>query len=365
MSLNFPHNLLFKINSIEDNSGYSKKKPFSLKKPVFAEEEQESKNNIFKEKKIENNIEINNKNDLFNPFIFNKNAMINSGEDISYKMTFDTLSNINITYPYSFNFPNITDLKFKNPNINNIINLGQSKLESNESPKSNSKLKKKRKFNKFKVSYVENKTKSNYKLTHKRKYKPDDIRKKIKARFHKSIKNIINENLKKAGSKYFFSFLPQIFISSISRQKNYQVLDFTYRQLLETDFVSNIDESKYKNKNVDYSKYKNNLKVLEYLDTHPDICKASGFDIMGSMKYKDLLDQYFNSDEFDKAILRLKEENEEEDYIEEYKNKAKSYVKFFSSLSSSKIINNDKLFDINTIENDEDIDEDKDDSKDN
>ena len=173
--------------------------------------------------------------------------------------------------------------------------------------------------------------------------------------------NIINENLKKAGSKFFFSFLPQIFISSISRQKNYQVLDFTYRQLLETDFVSNIDENKYKNKNVDYSKYKNNLKVLEYLDTHPDICKASGFDIMGNMKYKDLLDQYFNSDEFDKAIRRLREENEEEEYIEEYKNKAKSYVKFFSSLSNNKI-NSDKLFNINRKENDDD---DEEDSKDN
>ena len=362
MSLNLPHNLLFKINSIEDNSGYSKKKSITLRKPVFAEEEHESNNIIFKEKKIENNIENNNKNIFFNPFIFNKNGIINSGEDISFKLTFDTLSNVNINYPYSFNFPTITDMKFKNPNINNIINLGQNKIESNESSNSNSILKKKRKFNKFKVSYVENKTKSNYKLTHKRKYKPDDIRKKIKARFHKSIKNIINENLKKAGSKFFFSFLPQIFISSISRQKNYQVLDFTYRQLLETDFVSNIDENKYKNKNVDYSKYKNNLKVLEYLDKHPDICKASGFDIMGNMKYKDLLDQYFNSDEFDKAIRRLREENEEEEYIEEYKNKAKSYVKFFSSLSNNKI-NSDKLFNINMKENDGDDDEE--DSKDN
>ena len=349
MSLNLPHNLLFKINSIEDNSGYSKKKSISLRKPVFAEEEHESNNNIFKEKKTENNIENNNKNNVFNPFIFNKNSIINSGEDISFKMTFDTLSNVNMT--------------FKNPNINNIINLGQNTIKPNESPKSNSKLKKKRKFNKFKVSYVENRAKSNYKLTHKRKYKPDDIRKKIKARFHKSIKNIINENLKNAGSKYFFSFLPQIFISSISRQKNYQVLDFTYRQLLETDFVSNIDENKYKNKNVDYSKYKNNLKVLEYLDNHPDICKASGFDIMGNMKYKDLLDQYFNSDEFDKAIRRLKEENEEDEYIEEYKDKAKSYVKFFSSLSNNKI-NSDKLFDINVKENGNDEDE-EDDSKDN
>ena len=336
MSLNLPHNLLFKINSIEDNSGYSKKKSITLRKPVFAEEEHESNNIIFKEKKIENNIENNNKNIFFNPFIFNKNGIINSGEDISFKLTFDTLSNVNINYPYSFNFPTITDMKFKNPNINNIINLGQNKIESNESSNSNSKLKKKRKFNKFKVSYMEPKIKNNYKLNHKRKYKPDDIRKKIKARFHKSIKNIINENLKNAGSKYFFSFLPQIFISSISREKNNQVLDLTYRQILSMDFVNDIDEDKYKNKKVDYSKYKNNLRVLEYLDEHPDICKNSGFDIIGNMKYKDLLEQYFNSEEFDKAIQKLKDENEEEEYIEEYQNKAKTYIQFFANLGSNK-----------------------------
>ena len=37
--------------------------------------------------------------------------------------------------------------------------------------------------------------KSFNKQSHKRKYKPDDIRKKIKARFHKSIKNIINDKM--------------------------------------------------------------------------------------------------------------------------------------------------------------------------
>ena len=51
-----------------------------------------------------------------------------------------------------------------------------------------------------------------------RKYKPDDIRKKIKVRFHKKIKNILNENLKKAGSQKLFSFLPQLFMGNISKK---------------------------------------------------------------------------------------------------------------------------------------------------
>ena len=50
------------------------------------------------------------------------------------------------------------------------------------------------------------------------------------------------------------------------------------------------------------------------------------------MKYSDLLDEYFKSDEFSRAIKKLKEENEEEDYINEYVKKAKSYVSFFSQV---------------------------------
>ena len=194
-------------------------------------------------------------------------------------------------------------------------------------------------MNKFKVLHFKEKIK--LKLKHKRKYKPDDIRKKIKARFHKSIKNIINENLKQAGSKHFFSFLPQIFISSISREVNNEVLNLTYKELIQKDFLNNIDAKKYKNKIVDLNKYKNNLNVLDYLDKNPDISKKSGFDIISKMKYSDLLNEYFNSKEFNKAIIKLREENEEEDYINEYINKAKSYVRFFTDLPMKyKIKNN-------------------------
>ena len=35
----------------------------------------------------------------------------------------------------------------------------------------------------------------------RRKFKPDNIRKKIKAKFHKDLKNIINKKLKFANSK--------------------------------------------------------------------------------------------------------------------------------------------------------------------
>ena len=167
-----------------------------------------------------------------------------------------------------------------------------------------------------------------------RKYKPDDIRKKIKTRFHKTIKNIINENLKIAGSNQFFDFLPQSFISNISRDKNKNIMNLTYKQLLEKDFISDckIDPHQLI---VDKVKYERNLKVLKYLEQNPEISLNSGFHLMCKLSYADILNEYFLSEEFEKSIQKLKEENETEDYIREYINKAKTYVNFFSTKSDS------------------------------
>ena len=124
------------------------------------------------------------------------------------------------------------------------------KIEENLEEKNNNEIKKpkeikvkKKKFKKFKIYHIEfkklsEKDKILNKQRHKRKYKPDDIRKKIKARFHKSIKNIINDNLRKAGSKKLFTYLPQVFISSITKEKNRNVLDLSFREILQKDFVS-------------------------------------------------------------------------------------------------------------------------------
>jgi hypothetical protein len=258
----------------------------------------------------------------------------NSNEDSSLKENKEPLYSIKNKININNNLikPNFCEEPIYINNLNSVkINKSLGRIKIRESAK----FKKRRIFNKFKVYRIESrkeKEKLSYKLKHKRKYKPDDIRKKIKARFHKSIKNIVNENLRRAGSKYLFSFLPQIFISSISREKNHQVLNMSYRDLIKKDFVSNIDEKKYKNKRVDLAKYNNNLIVLDYLDKNPEICEKSGFDLISKMKYGDLLEEYFKSDEFDKAIKKLYEENEEEDYIEEYISKAKTYVKFFSEV---------------------------------
>jgi hypothetical protein len=218
------------------------------------------------------------------------------------------------------------------------VRINQAKEKNND----NTNIKKCKFLNKFKICHTEfkkfpkEKNTSINKLKHKRKYKPDDIRKKIKARFHKSIKNIINENLQRAGSKKLFTFLPQVFISSVSREKNRSVLNLSFRELLEKNFINDEDEKKSKINKVDLDKYKKNLSVLEYLDNNPEICKNSGFDLISRMKYCDLINEYFRSDEFKKAIIKLREEKEDEDYIKEYIDKSQNYVKFFTDNANKK-----------------------------
>ena len=167
------------------------------------------------------------------------------------------------------------------------------------------------------------------KLRKKRKFKPDDIRKKIKARFHKTIKNIINENLKLAGSKELFDFLPQSFVCNITRDKNKEIMGLTYKQLLEKDFTKDFDKIDRRQKKIDLRKIENNIKVLNYLKKNPQISIKSGFDAISGMTYANILKEYFSSDEFEESIIKLKNEEENEEYIREYRLKAKTYVEFF------------------------------------
>ena len=164
-----------------------------------------------------------------------------------------------------------------------------------------------------------------------RKFKSDDIRKKIKSRFHKTLKDLINEGLKKAGSIKLFDFIPHYFINNVTRKINSKFLDLTYKDLLSYNFINEEYKEKSLNKEVDYKKFLINQEVLKYLEQHENISKSSGFDIIKNKKYKDLLNIYFSSLEFENSITRLKSENENNDYIQEYIFTAKHYVEFFTN----------------------------------
>ena len=176
--------------------------------------------------------------------------------------------------------------------------------------------------------YVKDSNENMKKIKKQRKFKPDDIRKKIKSNCHKIIKNIINENLKKAGSEELFGFLPQSFMGNISRIFNKKYMNSTYEDLLSIDFSKN---EKASNLDIAIKNHNKNINVLNYLNKNPEISKISGFSKLKKMKYKDILSSYFLSKEFENTIDVLKSKKETSEYISEYIFLAKDYINFFSN----------------------------------
>ena len=83
-----------------------------------------------------------------------------------------------------------------------------------------------------------------------RKEKPDDIRKKIKSRFFKSLKNCINKELDKKEIELKFEYLPQNFISNISKEEIKLMLDKTLKEIINIYCIERNDEKSEKNLNL-------------------------------------------------------------------------------------------------------------------
>jgi len=169
----------------------------------------------------------------------------------------------------------------------------------------------------------------NKKIEKPRKFKSDDIRKKIKVNFHKELKNIINRNLKKAGSEVLLSFLPQSFLSNISKKLNHKYMNSTYEEILSLDFTK--FNLKVRNLEIDHKQYIKNMDLLRYLQNNPQISKNSGFDVIKKMKYRDLLKAYFESKEFENTISQLRNKNESDEYINTYIILSKNYISYFTN----------------------------------
>ena len=172
--------------------------------------------NTTKEKKMESN-----------------NIIISGDTDKRNKFRVYSLNDFNIFHPGG----NIEFYKQIKEELNEQV-FNQLE-EDNNNPSVN--------LSKFKIYKATNKkNKKKPKEKKKRKEKPDDVRKKIKSRFHKATKNRINQMLKIAKSKEFFDFLPQCFICNISKLKNKPIIDMTFKQIISQKFYE--DEEKKKDK---------------------------------------------------------------------------------------------------------------------
>ena len=96
-----------------------------------------------------------------------------------------------------------------------------------------------------------------------------------------------------------------------------------------TNFTNEIYTDNSISKKADLKRFLNNQEVLQYLAQNEEIEKKSGFDLIKDKKYKELMEIYFSSLEFEQSLIRLKEENEDIDYIIEYIYIARHYIDFF------------------------------------
>ena len=145
-----------------------------------------------------------------------------------------------------------------------------------------------------------------------RKDSNDNIRKKIKARFLKALKDRVNKLLSLVGSKKIFNYLQHEFVSNITKEMNRGVLDLTFKELYSRNFCKdNVKD------NSSLQKYKDNQSVLKYLEQEKEISKKSKYDIFKDMKYYQIFEEYLRSKEFEIDINKLKKKCGDE-YIKNY-----------------------------------------------
>ena len=172
-------------------------------------------------------------------------------------------------------------------------------------------------------------TKIKIKDVQTRKENADNIRKKIKLRFLKHLRNVVNERLTSAGAKKKFKFLAQKFTSDITREKNKAVLNLSFKEIFSKNFWEGFTLNEENNS--DLLNYYHNISVLEYLEKNKEISEKSNFNIFKDMKFYQIFNEYLKSREFEMEIASLKKEKENDKYIKNYIIKARDLIDFFAN----------------------------------
>ena len=164
----------------------------------------------------------------------------------------------------------------------------------------------------------------NKRLSYRRQRKDnkDNIRTKIKRGFFNSaLINKLNDKLKSIGSTKYFMKFPQNFVSDISQKRNKEIVNMTLREIFEKKKL-------YKQENeIGFENYLHNLKVIQ-----SEIIKDnSEFKKILNKTFRELYEEYINSDEFKIVeIGRLKEHKMEDDYIKKYIYLSRELIEFFN-----------------------------------
>ena len=155
-----------------------------------------------------------------------------------------------------------------------------------------------------------------------RKEEKDDIRVKIKRAFlNNFLKNKLNKELKSIGSKKYFEKFPKHFSSDPHKKRNKEIINMTLGEIFEKKELYIYENEK------GLFNFWQNLKIIQ----SEEIKKNEKFQNIMNKTFRELYEEYLNSDEF-KIIEknRLEEKNLDDDYIKRYINLSENLIEFFS-----------------------------------
>ena len=317
----------------ELSSSHNMECPEVVNKPANNEELDE--NSFEKQKFFKYNDYINNNEEELIEKPFDINRYFVENENLSQSMNNIDYSNSDLenksaalnVIPINDNL-NSPENKLNNLNSENISN-SVSNIQELPCPKNNFFItpngsKNKHNFEKILFFNIKEEKKTNNKNRLVRKLKPDSLRKKIKARFHKKLRQIINNKLKECGSKFLFELFPQPFITNINIEFNRPLLNITMRELFQKTFG-------FKAK--DREKINYNIQVIKYLEKNPHINNDEYISKFLDSTYEEIIQKYMHGKYLLEDIERLKKEGENRDYINRYTFIAMHWIDFYRKKS--------------------------------
>ena len=170
-------------------------------------------------------------------------------------------------------------------------------------------------------NYERNLLKKRFRDKRPRRENQDNIRRKIKRGFfNNALVKKLNDKLRSNGIIKYFEKFPRHFVNDVNKKKNKQILIMTLQEIFEKKELYSL-----KDKLCLYN-YLHNLEVLE----SEDIKDNEEFKKIFNKTFRELYEEYINSDEFEKdEINRLKKKNEDE-YISKYIYLAKYLLEYFT-----------------------------------
>ena len=154
-----------------------------------------------------------------------------------------------------------------------------------------------------------------------RRENQDNIRKKIKRGFfNNALIKKLNEKLRSIGSKQYLEKFSQYFVSDVNQKRNKEILDNTLLEIFEKKDLF-VDKN-----SSGLSKYFHNLNVVH----SEEIKENKEFKTILNKTYRDLYEEYINSDEFNIDEINIVKKNNEDEYLKRYIYFARHLIEFFS-----------------------------------